>query len=291
MTAAARLGGGLLVLAIYAWALTPTAVSVTPRANPGEASAEQSLADSNEAFEAGRYADALEPTSRLIERFPNQHVYARRLAVIFGRMDRPSDEAASWERFIESSATPVEACPAIGEAYARAGDQAKALDAFERCVAFDTRNSEMVFYLGRAYERAGRSAEAADQFSRAVALNPSDTDSELGLARLSLRANRVSEAGRAANAVLARFPANADALLVAGLVAGREGRLQDARSLLERALKNADTYVDVHIALADVEARLGHRADARRHLERALALEPSRRDEVAAAIDRLAGAR
>ena len=83
MTASARFAGGVLVLAVYAWVLKPTTASVSPRDIDSNASAEAWLAASTEAFEAGRYADALEPTSRLVERFPNQHVYVERLARIF----------------------------------------------------------------------------------------------------------------------------------------------------------------------------------------------------------------
>lgn len=291
MTAWARLTGGLLVLAVYAWALRPAAVSVTPGGSASDSGVENWLRLSDDAFKAGRYADALEPTSRLVERFRNQHVYVQRLAQIFEKLDRPADEAAAWEQFVEVSPTPVEGCPQLGNAYTRAGETIKALDAFERCVAFDPRNGEMLFFLGLAYERAGRADEAAHQYRQSAELNPSNADSQLGLARLALRANRVAEAGRAANAVLTRFPMNADALLVAGLVSEREGRLQDARGFLERALASAETYVDVHIALARVEERLGRRAEARLHLTRALELDPSRRGEVAAALERTAAPR
>ena len=120
----------------------------------------------------------------------------------FGVCIDPADEAAAWERFIDVSPTPIEACPHLGNAYARAGEAARSLEAFERCVSFDPRNAETLFFLGLAYERAGRTDAAADQYSKSVALGASNTDSQLALARLSLRANRVADAGRAANAVL-----------------------------------------------------------------------------------------
>jgi tetratricopeptide (TPR) repeat protein len=290
MTPAARLAGGVLVLFAYAWALKPSPAAV-PVANQPDAQVEQWLAASNDAYAAGRYTDALEATSRLVARFPAQQVYAERLARILGKLNRAGDEAAAWERVIDASPTPVDACPAIGDAYARAGERQKSIEAFERCVSFDPRNSELLFFLGRAYESTGRTADALDRYTRAAALDASNADVELGLARLALRENRVAEAGRAAAAVLARFPSNADALLLAGLAAEREGRSQDARGYLERALAAAEGYVDVHIALGRVDAAAGRRAEARRHFERALELDPSRRAEIAVWLERTAASR
>ena len=287
MTAAARLAGGALVLAVYAWTLTPSPAA-SPAANRSDADVEKWLALSTEAFAAGRYADALEPTSRLVTRFPTQQVYVLQLARIFGQLHRAADEAAAWERFIDVSPTPVDACPAIGNAYARAGEPLKSLGAFERCVSFDPRNSEQLFFLGLAYEHAGRTADARARYSEAAALDSSSADVRLGLARLDLRENKVVEAGRAADEVLARTPSNADALLLAGLAAERQGRPQDARKHLERALAVAADYVDVHIALGRVEAGAGRRAEARRHFERALELDPSRRAELTVWLERVA---
>ena len=132
-------------------------------------------------------------------RFPVQQVYAERLARIYGKLNRAADEAAAWERFIDVSPTPVDACPAIGNAYARAGEPQKSLEAFERCVSFDPRNSEQLFFLGLAYEHAGRTADAMARYSKAAATDPSNADVQLGLGRLALRANKVAEAGRAAD--------------------------------------------------------------------------------------------
>ena len=108
MTAAARLAGGALVLVTYAWALTSSS-AMSPAADRPDATLEQWLALSNDAYNAGRYGDALEPTSRLVARFPTQQVYVLRLARIFGHLNRAADEAATWERFVDVSPTPIDA--------------------------------------------------------------------------------------------------------------------------------------------------------------------------------------
>src|SRR4051812_23923910 len=97
MTAAARLAGGVLVLIVYAWVLAPVPTSVSSPDTRSDADVERWLARSNETFTAKRYTEALEPTTRLVERFPLQQAYAERLAHIFGALNRAADEAAAWE--------------------------------------------------------------------------------------------------------------------------------------------------------------------------------------------------
>ena len=110
MTPAARLAGGTLVLTVYAWVLNPMPASVSSADHRADADVEQWLALSNDAYAAGRYADALAPTSSLVARYPLQQAYAERLARIFGQLNRPADEAGAWERFVDlfgGEATPA----------------------------------------------------------------------------------------------------------------------------------------------------------------------------------------
>jgi tetratricopeptide (TPR) repeat protein len=283
--AAIRIAGGVIVLVIYGAVLRPA--SPHEVVDPAVASAQRWQAASREAYDAGRYADALAPTLELTKALPNQHVYQQRLAVIYQHLGRAVDEAAAWERMVAVSPTPIDACPAMADAYVRAvGYTDQALNAFERCVGFDPGNTDMLFYLGRARERAGRAEAAGAAYREAAGVNAQDADSQLGLARLDLRAGRNAEALEVAAAVLAANPGHADALLIAGMGAQRLGRAAEARTYLQRALTVAERYADVHLALGILDFSEGHLADARRHFERAVELEPARRSEVAVWLDR-----
>ncbi len=282
---AIRIAGGVIVLVIYGAVLRPASPHET--VDPAVASAQRWQAASREAYDAERYADALAPTLELTKALPNQHVYEQRLAVIYQHLGRAVDEAAAWERMVAVAPTPIDACPAMPDAYVRAvGYSDKALDAFERCVGFDPGNTDMLFYLGRARERAGRVDGAGAAYREAAAVNTKDADSQLGLARLDLRAGRNDDALKTATMVLAANPNHADALLIAGMGAQRLGRHADARTYLQRALTVAEGYADVHLAVGILDFTEGHVAEARRHFERAVQLEPARRAEVAVWLDR-----
>jgi tetratricopeptide (TPR) repeat protein len=280
--------GGLLVLALYGSVLG-SARDHRP-ADTG-ASPARLLEDSEAAFDSGRYQEALKPTLELTRALPNQHVYAQRLARIYHHLKRCGDEAAAWERVVELSPTPVDACPALPDAYRCAGDSTRALDALNRCTAFDPRNSDMWLYLGLAHEHAGRADLAEAAYRDALEVDPTHADSLIGMARLQLRAGHVDAASQAAAEIVALNPDHADALLLAGTAAHRSGRIADARRYLERALQLAADYVDVHVALGILEFSGGRHVEARRYFERAVQLEPARRGELDVWFERTAGVR
>ena len=133
MSPAARLGAAVATLAVFVWTLTPRAISVD---EPG-ASAETLLAASRAAFDRQQWNEALDPTRALVERFPTQHVYAKRLAQIYRELARYADEAEAWERVLAAAPTAEDACPAIGVAYEKAGRIDKAQAAVERAIALE----------------------------------------------------------------------------------------------------------------------------------------------------------
>ncbi len=280
-----RLLGGVVVLVVYASVLRPGGES--DQIDASAASAQEWLTASRDAYEAAQYEDALQPTIELTRAFPNQQVYAERLAQIYRHLDRPADEAAAWEQVVAVSPTPVDACPAMPDAYVRAaGLTEQAIDAFARCAAFEPENTDMLFYLGRAQEQAGHPDLAEKSFREAVRIEGTNGDSQLGLARLALRAGRVEAAKRAAVAVLTMYPNHADALLLAGQGAQRLGQAAEARRYLERALAVSETYADVHIALGVLDFSEGNIAAARGHFLRVVELQPNRRAEVAVWLER-----
>lgn len=247
------------------------------------------LVESREAFSSGRWQDALEPTKAIVARFPGQHVYLARLAEVYNKLERPQDEAAAWELFMDRAPLPAEACPAVGNAYRRIGKYDLALNAFERCFQADTKNAELAFFVGLGNEWLTRFGPAEEYYGRAIAIATSHFDSEVGLARLRLHRNQLAEALSRAQAVLKRSPKHVDALLVAGLAEQRAGHRGEARVHLERAATLSDDYFDVHLALGVLDFSESRLADARKRFELANKLDPKRNEEVRVWLERTAG--
>ena len=110
----------LLLLALLLVAPTPLHGQPGLRLAPIDASAEtpRSAADERARDAASRRAmsieawdDALSLTLDLMSRYGEQPDYLARLAAVYNRMHRPTDETATWERFMAVSPHPDRACP------------------------------------------------------------------------------------------------------------------------------------------------------------------------------------
>ena len=271
MTASARLAGGALVLIVYAWALKPSPAAVSPAAADSDAGVEQVARAQQRRVRRGavcRRARADVPAGGRAFRPSRSTPSGSRAS--YGKLNRAADEAAAWERFIDVSPTPVDACPAIGKAYARAGEPRKSLEAFERCVSFDPRNSEQLFFLGLAYEHAGRTADALDRYSKAAATRSVERrrPARSRLASPFARTRWPRRGGRPTRCSRAFRPTPTRCCWPDSRRSGRAGRRTHG-SISSVRSRSAEDYVDVHIALGRVEAGAGRRAEARRHFERA----------------------
>lgn len=132
----------------------------------------------------GRLAEALPLAIDLDRAYPREAQIAMWLArVHHGLKDAPS-EAAAWERYVDISAAPEEACPALPEAYAQAGRPSESLQAYERCAAFDEDDAHRLTDLGDAYARANRTRDALVQYQRASLIEPGDPNLVSRLAAL-----------------------------------------------------------------------------------------------------------
>jgi tetratricopeptide (TPR) repeat protein len=122
--------------------------------------------------EQKRFADALPIALDLEKAYPTEPLIAYWLGRIRNGLGDRRAEAAAWEHYLTISSTPSEACPALPEAYAAAGQADRALDAYTRCAGFDASDADRLVDLGDAQLRAGRAGDALTAFRRAAAIDP-----------------------------------------------------------------------------------------------------------------------
>jgi tetratricopeptide (TPR) repeat protein len=284
-----------LLLALLLAPPTPvqaqSSAHTTPFAAPAEAPRsvddEQARdAASRRAVSTEAWDDALALTLDLALRYGEQPDYLARLAEIYSRMHRPTDETAAWERFMAVSPHPDRACPMVGRAYRGLGQYDQAVHAFRRCLAADPANVKLVYFVGLGYEWAGQLPAARQHYSRAIAMVPPGHDYQVSLARLDLHQGNLREARDLAAAVLAQVPTHIEGALVAGLAEQRAGHRDGARKFLELAARLAPEYFDVRLALGILDYTESRVPQARGHFEAAFLSDPARRAEVQPWLDR-----
>jgi tetratricopeptide (TPR) repeat protein len=259
---------GMAIYGRHAWLARATRVTLTPL----EA---QRLADSsNTLMDRGKYKEALAPTLKLYQAYPENHIYLGHLAEIYNHLGQYEEEAQAWEKYVDRAPTPVEACPRFGQAYAKAGKPQEAIAAFWRCLAFDTENSDSYLFLAHQLELDAQWDEAAKLYEKGLTVSPNYADLKLGLARCRLHQNNANEARDIANQVLAQKPDKADALLILGMVYLREDKPAEAKTVLERGVKLAGTDPDFHLLLARAYSSLNDSAGELREYNRLVELKP-----------------
>ena len=285
-----RLVASLAMLALFYWSMLMPPPAHATEAALSDPEVDGLLVASRDGYAREQYDQALRPTEALVARFPTQHVYLERLAVIYQHLGRFHDEAIAWHRFMDLSPTPWDACPAVGNAHAADHDSEGALAAYQMCWDQAPWDPDAAFFLARERERRGEVDEAAALYRQSIEIDKDHADSQLGLARLNLHASRFDEARQAALAIVARLPEHADAHLILAQAAQRSGDQGQARQYFEQTLRIEERYFDAHVGLGILEFSEHRTTAARQHFERALVLDPSRRAEVSVWLDRTEGA-
>ena len=98
--------------------------------------------------------------------------------------DRIAEAIARLQQAMALDATAPYACNALGVAYERQNDVAKATKLFRRAAALAPWWALPRLHLGLQYRRAGRIEEAESEFKAAESLNPAEPLSKLMLAGL-----------------------------------------------------------------------------------------------------------
>ena len=242
-------------------------------------------------IDQGHYREALEPTLTLYSAYPGNHIYIGRLAEIYDHLGQYDQEAAYWEKYLDHAPTPIEACPQIGQAYWKQGEnfQKQAIAAYQRCLTLDPKNTDSIFYLAHALEMSGQWAQAASLYQKGIDLSPKYADLRLGLARCWVRLDKPADAKNIADKILAKQPNSAEALLVLGMVYLHQDNYSEAKRVLTRGAQLADTDADFHILLARIAEHMNDDSEALRQYTRIAELHPddqrarARRDALRAA--------
>jgi len=167
-----------LILYMFYWvfALNPYVDDGGDDASQSAARSQVLLARSKALLREGKLQEALTPTLELHKMYPENHIYVGQLAHIYMSLGRYREEAAMWEKFLQTAPLPWEGCPAIGLAYRHQGLERKAFDAFERCLKLDGGNSDSLFFHGHALERQGQFGRALEMYNRGLQVSPDYPD-------------------------------------------------------------------------------------------------------------------
>ncbi|PIR19127.1 MAG: hypothetical protein COV48_03715, partial [Elusimicrobia bacterium CG11_big_fil_rev_8_21_14_0_20_64_6] len=246
----ARAAAGLTAAAILLGAAAWTDGTRRPSLSPERAAVlwDAALVARNE----GRSQEILAPVRRLLASYPRDGRYLELEAMSLGSLGDRRGEAQAWEQYLAWSPAPAEACPRLGRAYERLGNDPAALDAHRRCLALDPQKADLRLNYARALVSAGRNDEAEPIYESVLRDYPDYLDAALFLGRLKLNRGDHAAAAALIEPVIKARPNESDPLLFGALVDLAGGDLARAEARLRLALKDSPRYADLYRVLARV---------------------------------------
>jgi Flp pilus assembly protein TadD len=161
-----------------------------------------------------------------------------------------------------------------GMANERTGNYPAAVRAYERGLAVEPGNVELLNALGFSLFQQGKSTEAVVALEKALAIDPKHWKSHnnLALASIDLGELEVAEAHYRDSLALKQQPAIYNDL---GFVLERQGLLDEAAGAYREAIKLDPGSASAHYNFGSLLARSGRFAEAESHLRRALRITPN----------------
>ncbi len=222
-----------------------------------------------------RLADAIPGLELLLAQNESNDYNLLLLARAYGVAKRPAEAVTVWQRFMERSPVPLEACPEFPRQYEALSRRDDALAAFERCLALEPANTDNALSLAVAYERAVRTEDALKLYRTFAESVPDYLDFTIGAARLELRTGAVDAAHARIRTLVDRHPDNSDALLVLGMARELKDDFAGAAEALERGSRLAPADLDFYQILGRVAERRGRLDEARRWYTELVTREPT----------------
>lgn len=195
-----------------------------------------------------------------------------------------NDRAANIPEFVP---LPASAIAKIGErfldAYSflragianeRTGDYAGAVRTYQRGLAIEPQNAELLNSLGFALFQQGKSQEALAALEKAVTADPKHKKAHNNLALAAIDVGEIELAEAHYRESLAIEP-QAAIYNDLGFVLERQGLVEEAAEMYRKSLELDATSASAHQNLAASLARTGDLAEAERHFRAALAQKPS----------------
>jgi tetratricopeptide (TPR) repeat protein len=161
-----------------------------------------------------------------------------------------------------------------GMANERTGNYAAAIRAYERGLAVEPNNVELLNSLGFASFQLGNSKQAVAALEKALAIDPkhAKAHNNMALASIDIGELEVAEAHYRESLEIKPQPAIYNDL---GFVLERQGLLDEAGEMYRKALKLDPGSASAHYNLGSLQARSGEYAEAESHLRKALEKRPN----------------
>ena len=235
---------------------------------------QKSFYDAVAHLQAGRWAEAVDVSRRLVSREPRHADAWQLMGLAYCRMRRFDEGVAALEQALLLKPMDAALANNVGEALRQAGRLQDAERSMRRALDLQPRFAEAAFNLGNVLRDMGRSNEAIASFQEAIEARPKYAKAHLNLANLLRTEGRLPRSAEHYRMVLALDPPCAEVLLALSGVCADLGEHVDAAELARRAASLEPESEAVIKTRGSLARSQGDDAVAREHFSRLAVREP-----------------
>jgi tetratricopeptide (TPR) repeat protein len=220
------------------------------------------------------YASAFAFWSDVAAKVPGNAGAWNNLGILLAGRGEQAAAIEHYERALAIAPAYAYAHYNLGNSLVATGRVDEAIGHFEEALRFRPEDPAIHFGLGNALAREKREAAAAAQFLEVLRLDPARADAWLDLGEARVDSGDLAGAEEAYARAARLRPEDADARVNHGNVLAELGRLPEAVAEFREALRLEPGAADVHNNLGSLLAGSGRLAEAEAEYEEALRLKP-----------------
>ncbi len=225
-------------------------------------------------YRAAKYQEARAAVEVLLAAVPDHPGGLNLLGVLHRHRGALADALACLERASALDPERETAWVNLGNVRLDLEAPEAAVAAYERALEAAPARTDTLRLLGNALARCGRDAEAMDRFATALARDGAAPTLLRDRARAQFTAGRLDAALADLDAAIELRGEDLEYPLMKAQMLRLSGRAKDAAALLRALLDRAPEDANVHLALADALLSVERREQANTHYRRAMALRP-----------------
>jgi len=206
----------------------------------------------------GRMDDIIQAYMQVAEEKPKQKPLAlRTLGHIYARMGDHAKAIAAYESALQAGDTNLQTVAELAGEYLATEDFERAAQLYEQLVAQEENNTQIHSNLGYVYARLGRLEDAIRENQRVIELNPNDYISHRNLVLLYRDSGQTDLALQQANQMLAVTPDQelGPSYLLVGTLYEAADRWDEAINAYQQAINADPGLAQAHAALGNAYLR------------------------------------
>ncbi len=197
------------------------------------------------------------------------------LGFTYRQMGNLDDAINCFEEVVEENPSDVLANNHLGAIYALQGKHAKAIEAYNRGLKYDSNHPILQFNIAKSYAELGETQKALSFYEGALRSKPGWTEAIEAYADLLISEDKILEADNAVTQALELYPDDVKMHTAKGNVYNRQSVFENAESEFKKALDVDDEYRNALTGLAHSLENQGKLEEAVNAISKAESLNPN----------------